>query len=307
MQLYAGGVSTDLARNCGIILVRMKVRRYMRIKSFDELTIQDNFIFQKVMLKKSICKAVLERLLDISIKDIVYIQEEKTLDVSLETKSIRLDVYVNDDSGTVFNIEMQTSKDMEELVKRTRFYQSILDMYHLQKGQKYMTLNDSYIIFICTFPVFTGNRHKYTFKNVCMEEHDILLNDGATKLFLSTKGKMDDISKPLQRFLDYVDGHAASDELLRDIESAVDEAKHCEAWREEYSMLSMDYYTYWKEGVAEGRAEGLVEGENLGKAKAKTEVVVQMLRENISMQMIAKITNLTLKEINEIGKAHGLI
>ena len=307
MQLYSGGVSTDLARNCGIILVRMKVRRCMRIKSFDELTIQDNFIFQKVMLKKSICKAVLERLLDIPIKDIVYIQEEKTLDVSLETKSIRLDVYVNDDSGTVFNIEMQTSKDMEELVKRTRFYQSILDMYHLQKGQKYMTLNDSYIIFICTFPVFTGNRHKYTFKNVCMEEHDILLNDGATKLFLSTKGKMDDISKPLQRFLDYVDGHAASDDLLRDIESAVDEAKHCEAWREEYSMLSMDHYTYWKEGVAEGRAEGLVEGENLGKAKAKTEVVVQMLRENISMQMIAKITNLTLKEINEIGKAHGLI
>ena len=307
MQLHGGGVSTDLARNCGIILVRIKVRRYMRIKSFDELTIQDNFIFQKVMLKKPICKAVLERLLDIYIKDIVYIQEEKTLDVSLETKSVRLDVYVNDDRGTVFNIEMQTSKDMEELVKRTRFYQSILDMYHLQKGQKYMTLNDSYIIFICTFPVFTGNRHKYTFKNVCMEEHDILLNDGATKLFLSTKGKMDDISKPLQRFLDYVDGHAASDDLLRDIESAVDEAKHCEAWREEYSMLSMDHYTYWKEGVAEGRAEGLVEGENLGKAKAKTEVVVQMLRENISMQMIAKITNLTLKEINEIGKEHGLI
>lgn len=302
-----GGISTDLARNCGIILVRMKVRRCMRIKSFDELTIQDNFIFQKVMLKKPICKAVLERLLDISIKDIVYIQEDKTLDVSLETKSVRLDVYVNDDRGTVFNIEMQTSKDMEELVKRTRFYQSILDMYHLQKGQKYMTLNDSYIIFICTFPVFIGNRHKYTFKNVCMEEQDILLNDGATKLFLSTKGKMDDISKPLQRFLDYVDGHAASDELLREIESAVDEAKHCEAWREEYSMLSMDHYTYWKEGVAEGRAEGLVEGENLGKAKAKTEVVVQMLRENISMQMIAKITNLTLKEINEIGKAQGLI
>ena len=302
-----GGISTDLARNCGIILVRMKVRRCMRIKSFDELTIQDNFIFQKVMLKKPICKAVLERLLDISIKDIVYIQEEKTLDVSLETKSVRLDVYVNDDRGTVFNIEMQTSKDMEELVKRTRFYQSILDMYHLQKGQKYMTLNDSYIIFICTFPVFIGNRHKYTFKNVCMEEQDILLNDGATKLFLSTKGKMDDISKPLQRFLDYVDGHAASDELLREIESAVDEAKHCEAWREEYSMLSMDHYIYWKEGVAEGRAEGLVEGENLGKAKAKTEVVVQMLRENISMQMIAKVTNLTLKEINEIGKAQGLI
>ena len=158
-----------------------------------------------------------------------------------------------------------------------------------------MTLNDSYIIFICTFPVFTGNRHKYTFKNVCMEEHDILLNDGTTKLFLSTKGKMDDISKPLQRFLDYVDGHTASDELLRDIESAVDEAKHCEAWREEYSMLSMDHYTYWKEGVAEGRAEG------------KAEVVIQMLRKHLSLEMIAEVTNFTVEEVKAIAKEHALI
>ena len=283
----------------------------MRIKSFDELTIQDNFIFQKVMLKKHICKAVLERLLDISIHDIVYIHEEKGLDVRLETKSVRLDVYVNDDKGTVFNIEMQTSKDMEELVKRTRFYQSILDMYHLQKGQKYMTLNDSYIIFICTFPVFSRERHKYTFKNICLEEHDILLNDGATKLFLSTKGTQNDISKSLQAFLDYIDGHEATDELLKDIDEAVYEVKHCEAWKEEYKMLSMDHYTYWKEGVAEGIeqgiAQGIEQGLAVGTAKAKAEVVVQMLHEKLSLEMIARLTKLSLEEITAIGISHGLL
>ena len=170
-----------------------------------------------------------------------------------------------------------------------------------------MTLNDSYIIFICTFPVFSGNRHKYTFKNICLEEHDILLNDGATKLFLSTKGTKDDISKPLQRFLDYVDGHAASDDLLRDIESAVDEAKHCEAWREEYSMLSMDHYTYWKEGVAEGRAEGLAEGLAKGESRGKSEVVVQMLRKKLSLEMIAEVTNFTVEEVMAIAKEHALM
>lgn len=275
----------------------------MYIKSFDELTFQDNFIFQKVMLKKHICKAVLERLLDISIKDIVYIHEEKNLDVRWDTKSVRLDVFVNDDKGTVFNIEMQTSKDMEELVKRTRFYQSILDMYHIQKGQKYTTLNDSYIIFICTFPVFTGNRHKYTFKNICVEDHDIALNDGATKLFLSTKGTQDDVSKPLQAFLNYIDGQEATDELLRDIDDAVYEVKHCEAWKEEYSMLSMDHYKYWKEGMAEGIAEGLAQGE----AKGKAEVVIQMLQEKLSLEMIARLTKLTVEQIKEIGQANALL
>ena len=275
----------------------------MYIKSFDELTFQDNFIFQKVMLKKHICKAVLERLLDISIKDIVYIHEEKNLDVRWDTKSVRLDVFVNDDKGTVFNIEMQTSKDMEELVKRTRFYQSILDMYHIQKGQKYTTLNDSYVIFICTFPVFTGNRHKYTFKNVCIEDYEIDLNDGATKLFLSTKGTQHDVSKPLQAFLDYIDGQEATDELLRDIDDAVHEVKHCEAWKEEYSMLSMDHYKYWKEGMAEGIAEGLAQGE----AKGKAEVVIQMLQEKLSLEMIARLTKLTVEQIKEIGQANALL
>ena len=93
----------------------------MAIKPYDELTIQDNFLFQKVMRNKRICKLTLERLLDIEIKDISYPEEEKAIDVRLDSKSIRLDVYVNDDEGTVFNIEMQTSKDMEELVKRTRY------------------------------------------------------------------------------------------------------------------------------------------------------------------------------------------
>ncbi len=283
----------------------------MYIKSFDELTFQDNFIFQKVMLKKHICKAVLERLLDISINDIVYIHEEKNLDVRWDTKSVRLDVFVNDDKGTVFNIEMQTSKDMEELVKRTRFYQSILDMYHIQKGQKYTTLNDSYVIFICTFPVFAGNRHKYTFKNVCIEDHDIALNDGATKLFLSTKGTQNDVSKPLQAFLNYIDGQEATDELLRDIDDAVHEVKHCEAWKEEYSMLSMDHYKYWKEGMAEGIAEGLAQGkaEGLaqGEAKGKAEVVIQMLQEKLSLEMIARLTKLTVEQIKEIGQANALL
>ena len=156
-----------------------------------------------------------------------------------------------------------------------------------------------YIIFICTFPVFTGNRHKYTFRNLCIEEHDIALNDGATKLFLSTKGTRNDVSKPLQAFLDYIDGQEATDELLRDIDDAVHEVKHCEAWKEEYSMLSMDHYKYWKEGMAEGIAEGLAQG--------KAEVVIQMLQEKLSLEMIARLTKLTVEQIQEIGHANALL
>ena len=64
----------------------------MSIKPYEELTIQDNFIFQKVMRNKRICKQTIERLLDIDIKDISYPEEEKAIDVRLDSKRIRLDV-----------------------------------------------------------------------------------------------------------------------------------------------------------------------------------------------------------------------
>ena len=48
----------------------------MHIKPFEELNIQDNFMFQKVMRNKRICKATIEQLLDIQIKDITYLEEE---------------------------------------------------------------------------------------------------------------------------------------------------------------------------------------------------------------------------------------
>ncbi len=179
-------------------------------------------------------------------------------------KSIRLDVYVNDENGTVFNIEMQTTRDMYELAKRTRYYQALIDIDLLEKGQKYRELNDTYIIFICSFPVFDGQRHKYTFRNLCMEEHGIELKDGATKLFLSTKGDLDDISRPLKNFLDYVDGQAPADELMQEIDEEIDIAKRCDEWRRDYMTFALELERYreagMEAGIEIGREEGIVKG-----------------------------------------------
>ena len=56
------------------------------VKIWDELEIKDDFLFAKVMYDKEICKAVLEKLLHISIKDLKYIEEQKMIDVSFDAK-----------------------------------------------------------------------------------------------------------------------------------------------------------------------------------------------------------------------------
>ncbi|WP_037329788.1 Rpn family recombination-promoting nuclease/putative transposase [Anaerovibrio lipolyticus] len=233
------------------------------MKSYDELTIQDNFIFQKIMRNKRICKQTLERLLNIDIRDISYPEEEKTIDVRLDSKSIRMDVYVNDDKGTIYNIEMQTSKDMEELVKRARYYQALIDIDLLEKGQDYETLNNTFVIFICTFEVFSGKLHKYTFRNLCVENHGIELEDGTTKMFLSTKGEADDIAGPLKIFLDYMDGHAPADDFTKEIDSEVVVAKKREEWRREYMTLALEIEKEKKVSKMEGLIEGKSEGKSI--------------------------------------------
>lgn len=108
---------------------------------------------------------------------------------------------------------------------------------------------------------------------------------------MSTKGTEDDISKPLQYFLDYVDGKSPADELVLEMDSVVDKVKHSKEWRLEYMTLEMELRRQRKEGNAEGKAE----------------VVLGMLEDKLSLEMIAKYTKLTIEQIKEIGKAHSLI
>ena len=141
-----------------------------RIKKWEELTIQDNFLFQKVMQNQRICKRLIEKLLDIRVKSITYPEAEKTFSVGIANKDIRLDLYVETDDGIVLDIEMQTTaKKSEWLPKRTRYYQSMIDINIVTKGDDYTMLKTSFVIFICTFDPFGEGRLVYTFRNRCVE------------------------------------------------------------------------------------------------------------------------------------------
>ena len=80
-----------------------------RIKEWEELTICDNFLFQKVMRNPRLCKRLIEKLLRIKVKRITYPAAEKTIEASPTQKGIRLDLYVETEDGTIIDIEMQTA------------------------------------------------------------------------------------------------------------------------------------------------------------------------------------------------------
>ena len=125
------------------------------------------------------------------------------------------------------------------------------------------------------------------------------LGDGLTTIFLSTKAEMDDVSEVLQNFLDYVDGRPPVDGLIQQMDEIVHVVKQSKEWRGEYMKLEMDRKKYWREGKEEGKLEGKLEG--------RLEAIVGMLREKLSVEMIARITNMSVEQVIEIGKEHALL
>ncbi|GAB5615763.1 Rpn family recombination-promoting nuclease/putative transposase [Faecalimonas canis] len=174
-----------------------------RIKRLKELTIKDNFMFGAVMMNEDNCKGLLERVLEIPIER-VEVSKEKSIVYHPEYKGVRLDVYAKDDKKTRYNVEMQVKKK-SALGKRSRYYQSQMDMEMLLSGSEYGELPNTYVIFICDFDSFGEEKYRYTFQTMCAESSEVDLEDGRKIIFLSTHGKNEsEVPKELVTFLKYV-------------------------------------------------------------------------------------------------------
>ena len=180
----------------------------------------------------------MENILNIKIRDIVYVDYEETIQMTAKSKGIRLDIYVEDDDNTVFNLEMQTTT-YKELPKRSRYYQGIIDLNMIEKGESYDILKESYVIFICTFDFFEKGRSVYEFENVCLEDSEIKLNDGTHKIFLNTKGDKKGINKEMKSLLEYFDGKEPESDLTKqidDLESRISKLKA--QWEQEKASIT---------------------------------------------------------------------
>ena len=210
----------------------------MNRKGLEERSIKDNFVFGAVMQNPRKCKALLECILGIKIRKIKYPELEKTIDKAIGAKSVRLDVYVEDEFDTIYNIEIQAT-NRKNLPKRSRYYQGIIDINIIDKGDDYKKLKKSYVIFICDYDKFGKGRHIYTFENMCLEEPGLRLGDDTVKIILNTKGTMDDVGDDVKELLHYISGQEPKSELTRSLDAEVSKVKSSRKWRRKFMTLLM--------------------------------------------------------------------
>lgn len=208
----------------------------MRKKKFKDLTFADDFMFAKVMLNEKLCKQLLEIILEVKIKRLSYPEEQKVIDPSYDSKSVRLDVYVDDENGTIYNIEMQTTNP-GNIPKRARYYQAMIDLNLIEKGKDYSQLAKSYVIFICTNDICELDKPVYRFENYC-KDYDISLNDETYKVILNADCK-ELQNTELGNFLKFVKTGEPMDEFTDSLKKEVNVVKGNEKWEVEYMTLLM--------------------------------------------------------------------
>lgn len=259
-------------------------------KSLQELELVDNFLFGEVMSDEETCKITLEIMLHREIGGLFNINKEQHLDVDNIHKSIRMDIFFSDDKDTIYNVEMQTV-NRYNIPKRSRYYQSVIDIKILPAGEKdYGRLNDSVVIFICTFDLFGRGRFCYTFENRCIEEPDLALGDGVRKLFLNTRGTVtEEVSPELIEFLHYLENSKKFPpvtERVKKISERVKKVKKNAKVEERYMTLE-DY-------LAE-RLESMYEE------------VREDWREEVRMEVREEMREEVRTEVREEGSARKLI
>ena len=95
-------------------------------KSFDDLTIADDYMFCAVMQDAVLCKKLLQLVLADAVGIITKLYYQTAFEQGT-SKGIRLDIWAEDNTGKLYDIEMQTT-DQKNLAKRLRYYQSAIDV-----------------------------------------------------------------------------------------------------------------------------------------------------------------------------------
>ena len=253
----------------------------------DEINLSDFSLFLSVMKYKK----AYECLLGIIMNEDIHLQEVNVEQVILNEegkRAIRLDAWAVDENHRYFDTEMQNDTRKDDIRKRSRYYQGLMDAPILKAGKKtlYRYLPSTVIIFITQEDIFGQDLAMYTFTEQCEEIQGFHLEDGTTKIFLNMKSRN---GRPeLVSLLQYIKYTTLSnpeivirDKRIVELDEIVQTVKKSEEW-EVVRMTIMEYGM--KYGIERGIEQGIEQGEKINLMK----LVYKKQQKGKSVSLIAE-------------------
>ena len=274
-------------------------------KPLKELNLLDKFLFDEAMDDPENVKTMLDIILSQNTNLKHPPQTEKEQRTSTDNRQIRLDVYAIDEDDVIYEVEAQ-KENTHNLSKRSRLYQGIIDSKLLPPGVvDFNLLNEVLIVIITPFDLFGYGLYRYTFQMKCEEVPELKLDDGATRIFLNTKGIHPELVSPeLIELLKYMEH--STDEVSEVCKSKRIQEMHRRVCRIKASeKTEVKYMQSWEEKILI-KQEGIAEGRKLGYEEGEKELLKNLVRKklakNISTEQIAEMLEIDISEVENIIK-----
>ncbi len=238
---------------------------------FKQLPLSDSFMFGEVMRNPDICKLFLEELIGKPIERIEFITKEDTISDTVLYHGIRLDVFVKG-SSEMYNAEMfgKRYKNYKPLLKRGRFYESMMDRRSLESGKDYEELPDSYIIFVCNFDFFDTGLAVCKRKQCIDGREDILFEDGSHMYVLNSHYTEGNASPAILEYLDFIRNNDVDSvyqsTLMEKVCTAVKLVRNDPKKEERFMVLENLLRDREREGREQGIEQGMKQGIEQGTA-----------------------------------------
>ena len=230
-----------------------------------QMNLSDFALFLSVMKVREAYEDVLSIVLD---EPDLMLREIKIEQVVLNKsgkRAIRLDAWAKDTKERQFDMEMQNDSKGDDLRKRARFYQGLIDTPILKSGKetRYRYLPSTVIIFITQDDIFGKNLAKYTFSEWCEEIPNLPLEDGTKKIFLNmtSKNGRPELVSLLQYMRDTTLENpdiTVKDKRIIDLDRIVEEVKQSEEWEAvKMSILEIGIEQGMQQGIEQGIEQGI--------------------------------------------------
>lgn len=202
-----------------------------------QFNLSDFALFLSVMKNKRAYECTLSIILEEENLELEEVKVEQVILNRSGKRAIRLDAWAKDKANRQFNMEMQNDSNSDNIPKRSRYYQGMLDTPILKSGKetKYKELPSTVIIFITQEDIFKMDLAKYTFTEQCEEVEGLHLEDGTIKIFLNMSSKKG--SKELVSLLQYMKETTlenpnilVKDKRILELDNIVSEVKESEEW-----------------------------------------------------------------------------
>ena len=222
-----------------------------------EFNLSDFALFLSVMKNQEAHRCILSIIMGEPDLELVGVHVEEVVLNRSGKRAIRLDAAAVDTKKRRYSTEMQNDTRQDDIRKRSRYYQSLLDTPLLKSGRetRYRHLPPSVVTFITQEDIFGKDLAKYTFTEQCEEVPGLHLEDGTMKLFLNMTSKNGD--PILVSLLQYMKQTSidnpeiqVKDERIVALDAVVQEVKQSEEWEAvKMSILSIGIEKGQKEGV----------------------------------------------------------